>query len=124
MTEKLPNQQTTWAGLSTQVTDFAVWRDAQTTQYASRSAELLGYLLHEINAESQDLLLSDTPAVSVLQVTGIRPRLLELYYAYLSITLTDDTVPAERLVRGYRLNRNLHPDYIKRTRCLRDIPAV
>lgn len=44
-------------------------------------------------------------------------RAQELRYAYLALTVAGEQGPAQRVLNGQRLNLNLHPDYVERTRC-------
>lgn len=116
----LPNQLTTWSGLSTVVEEFSAWQRRTGKRYASEETELLSYLMDQLEAESGPLVGApiEHPVLGLLSYMSIRNnRMRELLYAYLAIVVTADVGPARKLIAGQRLAAKLLPAYVTATRC-------
>ena len=114
---KLPNQSNTWGR---PIESFDAWRARQTTVFVSDAAAIGCYLRDQLRHEVEGMkqVSFNNPILGLLSHLGeANNRAQELLYAYQALTMADDQGPAQRVLAGVRLNPNLHPDYVERTRC-------
>lgn len=118
--QMLPNQVSTWEKLSDSVEEFSEWQQRTEGKFASVEAELLTYLADQLRAESRSLedVEFNHPVMGLLShMSEQNNRMRELLLAYLSITVTGDIGPAQRIIAGQRLQVGLCPDYVAVTQC-------
>lgn len=117
---ELPNQQTTWGALSSNVEEFSEWKKRTGEEYPSEVAELLAYLSHQLKLEGAEPGCGNFnhPVLGLLSyMSESNNRMRELLFAYLSLSVANNDEPARKLVAGQRLTTGLHPDYVAATLC-------
>ncbi|MHD0644952.1 hypothetical protein ACYPKM_04955 [Pseudomonas aeruginosa] len=121
MNNIMPNQHTTWAGLSSTVEEYLDWQLRKVdTRYASDRVEILAYIVDQIVSEGEAIVghPSAHPIMGLMNhITQKAPRLAELLYARAAIVHANDFGPANRLIAGQRLTLGLPDDYVTRTQC-------
>lgn len=114
---QLPNQSTTW---DRPIEPFDAWRERQAASFVSEATAIACYLQDQLRQEGQtmEVLSQNSPILGLVSYLGeSNNRAQELLYAYLALTVAGDQGPARSVLAGQRLNPNLHPDYVERTRC-------
>lgn len=114
---ELPNQTSTWGR---PIESFEAWQAKQGRAFASETTAIVCYLQDQLRLESEDIknVSFNNPVLGLLSHLGeSNNRALELLYAHLALSVSGDVGPARRLLAGLRLNPNLHPEYVERTRC-------
>lgn len=87
---------------------FALWKQAQTSQYSSEEGELAGFLTDQLRKQGSVLVGShfNHPVLGLISYMSEKDfRLQELMLAYLALTVSGDITPAKRLLAGQRLRQ-------------------
>lgn len=114
----LPNQTTTWAGISNKVQEFHEWEKTYPFNCADEHTKLACYLIDQIKAESRNLMDFNHPVLGLISFMNEQNnRLQELLLAYLTLTVTGDNSHALALIKGERLHINLNTSYVNATKC-------
>lgn len=99
----------TWASLGINLPNFWEWLSDQDSTFSTDAAAKLAYLAW---------LYSQRAAfVSQSLIGDCCPFAKEVRLACDHLSVTGDETYADRLIRGERLNPNLHPDYVAITGC-------
>jgi hypothetical protein len=101
--------RTTWESLGVDVPDFHQWMIDKESKFSSQSTAKLAYL-SSLYQQRKDF-------VSPSLIGDTCPFAMEVRLACDQLSITGDSTYADRLIRGERLNPNLHPDYIAKTKC-------
>lgn len=114
---ELPNQQSTWKALCGDIETFESFLVRAGNGLAgNRDSQIFQYLVDQLRGHGLNVMATH-PIIGLFNhFSENDPRGGELAYAYLAY-VHGDPLPGRKLVAGYRLSPNLHPDYIATTRC-------
>lgn len=114
-TNHLPEQSLTWGW---EVESYEDWQTRQDHGFSSECTALLMYLSEQLRIEGDKLPEYNHSVLGMLNDSSlVGCRVQELLFAYLALKLSEDNGPALEIIRGQRLMKNLHPEYVDRTHC-------
>lgn len=123
--DQIPNQISTW-GIERIKVDFPEWRKEQAKNgvvYSTILCELHAYLRSEVEhlMHKFELNMYNSSAQLMMHIINSNSleasRIKEIQYCLHCMEFNQDPTPALRLARGERFTSNLHPEYMKKTKC-------